>query len=118
MAAEILYAIEEGEKLSSRELAKKLDIPMDRLEKILADMMEKSVLEYDRQSGRIRLSDWIVSLGKELEDLKPTTGAIILPKNQEIKLQDVLISNFTNTDLELLVRLKTNLREIALCALG
>jgi hypothetical protein len=114
MTAEVLCAIEEEETVDARELAKKLDIPLDRLEKILTGMMKKSVVEYDRQSGKIRLSSWIANLGKELENMKPATGTIILPKNQEIKLQDMLIGNFTNTDLELLVRLRTNRKEIAL----
>jgi hypothetical protein len=118
MMAEILLAIEEEEALSAKELAEKLGIPMDQLEKILADMMKKSVVEYDKQSGRIRLSGWIANLGKELETVKPATGSIIVPKNQEVKLQDVVIENFTGTDLELLVRLRTNRKEIALRALG
>jgi hypothetical protein len=114
MMAEILLAIEEGETLSDIELAKKLDIPMDQLEKILTDMMEKSVVEYDKQSGKIRLSGWIANLGKELETVRPATGSIVLPKNQEVKLQDVVIGNYTSSDLELLVRLRTNRKEIAL----
>jgi hypothetical protein len=114
MMAEILLAIEEEETLSARKLGKKLDIPMDQLEKILTDMMKKSVVEYDKQSGKIRLSGWIANLGKELETVKPATGSIVLPKNQEVKLQDVVIGNFTSMDLELLVRLGTNRKEIAL----
>jgi DNA-binding MarR family transcriptional regulator len=112
--SEVLYAIEEEETLKARELAKKLDIPIDELEKLLTDMMKKGLVEYSRQTGKIKLSRWLANIGRELENIRPATGAIILPKNQEIKLQDVAIGNFTNTDLELMVRLRTNRKEIAI----
>jgi hypothetical protein len=118
MMAEILYAIEEEETLNAKKLAKKLDVPMDQLEEILTDMTKKSVVEYNRQTGKVRLSPWIARLGKELENIRPTTGTIILPRNQEIKLQDIVVGNFTNTDLELIVRLRTNRKEIAICTVS
>jgi len=118
MMAEILYAIEEEETLSAKELAKKLDVPMDQLERILTDMMKKSVVEYNRQTGKVRLSRWIARLGKELENIRPATGTIILPRNQEIKLQDIMVGNFTNIDIELIVRLRTNRKEIAICTVS
>lgn len=114
MMAEILYALEE-ETLNAKELSEKLDIPLDQLDHILTDIMLKNVVEYNRQTGKIRLSKWIIRLGKEMENLKPATGTIILPRNQEIKLQDIVVGNFTDKDLELLVRLKTNRKEIAIC---
>jgi hypothetical protein len=118
MMAEILYAIEGEETLNAKELAKKLGVPMDQLEEILTDMMKKSVVVYNRQTGKIRLSPWIARLGKELENMRPATGTIILPRNQEIKLQDIVVGNFTSTDLELIVRLRTNRKEIAICTVG
>jgi len=118
MMTEILYAIEEEETLKAKELAKKLDVPMDQLEKILTYMMKKSLVEYNRQTGKIRLSPWFARLSKELENIRPATGTIILPKNQEIKLQDIVVGNFTSTDLELIVRLRTNHKEIAICTIG
>jgi len=118
MMADILYAIEEEATLNAKELAKKLGVPMDQLEEILTDMMKKSVIEYNRQTGKVKLSPWIARLGKELENIKPATGTIILPRNQEIKLQDVVVGNFTSTDLELIVRLRTNRKEIAICTIS
>jgi DNA-binding transcriptional regulator YhcF (GntR family) len=115
MTAEILCAIEEERDLNSKELAKKLGVPMDQLERILHEMMKKNVIEYNRQTGKVKLSRWIARLSKELENTKPAAGTIILPRNQEIKLQDILVGNFTGADLELMVRLKTNRKEIAIC---
>lgn len=115
--AEILCAVEDEGTVNAKELSKKLDVPMDQLDRILTDMMKKSVVEYNRQTGKIRLSKWIARLGKEVENLKPATGTIILPRNQEIKLQDIVVGNFTDKDLELIVRLKTNRKEIAICTL-
>ena len=117
MMAEILCAVEDEGTLDAKELSKRLDVPLDQLDRILSDMMRKSVLEYNRQTGKVRLSKWVARLGKEVENLKPATGTIILPRNQEIKLQDIVVGNFTDKDLELIVRLKTNRKEIAICTL-
>jgi hypothetical protein len=75
-------------------------------------------LEYDEKTGRIRLPSWLIKIDKEVEELAPATGAIILPRFQEIKIQDVAVGNFTRNDLELKVRLKARSKEIAICDLG
>jgi hypothetical protein len=118
MASEIFCLIEEEGTGSVKELAKKLEIPVTQLERVLTDLSGKNVLEYDPQTGKIRLPKWIVNLGKELENIKPATGAIVLPTNQKIEFQDVVIENFTNTDLELRIRLRTKRKEIAICTIG
>jgi hypothetical protein len=50
-----------------------------------------------------------------MEKMKPATGEMILPKYQEIKIQDIIIGNFTRNDLELRLRLNARLKEIAIC---
>jgi hypothetical protein len=80
--------------------------------------VKKSVVEYNGHTGKVRLSRWIARLGKELENIRPAAGTIILPRNQEIELQNIAVGNFTNTDLELIVRLRTNRKEIAICTVS
>ncbi len=113
--ADILAIIEEEEAYNIKQLAKKLEIPAEQLEKILKVLREHDLLEYDEQTGEVKLPLWLVNIEKEVESLKPATGTIILPKNQEITIQDVVIGNFTDKDLELNVRLKMKLKEIAIC---
>ena len=111
---DILTTIKEEETYNIKQLAKKLEIPTEQLEKIIKDLKEHDLVEYDEQTGEVKLPSWLVNIEKEVENIKPATGNIILPKNQEITIQDVVIGNFTDKDLELNLRLKMKLKEIAI----
>jgi len=113
--ADLLALIKEEETCNVKKLARKLEIPTAQLEKIINDLREHNLVEYDEQTGEVKLPSWLVNIDKEAENIKPTTGTIILPKNQQITIQDVVIGNFTDKDLELNIRLKMNLKEIAIC---
>jgi len=116
--ADLLAIIKEEETYNIKQLAKKLEIPTEQLEKIIKNLREHDLVEYDEQTGEVKLPSWLVNIEKEVENIKPAIGNIILPKNQEITIQDVVIGNFTDKDLELNVRLKMKLKEIAICNMG
>ena len=116
--ADLLTLIKEEETCNVKKLAKKLEIPTAQLEKIINDLREHNLVEYDEQTGEVKLPSWLVNIDKKAENIKPTTATIILPKNQQITIQDVVIGNFTDKDLELNIRLKMNLKEIAICNMG
>jgi predicted transcriptional regulator len=113
--ADLLTIIKEEETCNVKKLAKRLEIPTAQLEKIVNDLREHDLVEYDEQTGEVKLPPWLVNIEKEAEKIKPATGTIILPKNQEITIQDVVIGNFTDKELELNIRLKMKLKEIAIC---
>jgi len=113
-----ILAIMGEEAYNVKQLAKKLEIRLEPLEKILKDLSEHNLVEYNQQTGKVKISQWLTNINKEIERIKPATGTIILPKNQEIKLQDVTIGNFTDTDLELNVKLRTRQKEIAICSIS
>lgn len=114
---DILSTIEEEETYNIKQLAKRLETSKEQLKKIIKDLREHDLVEYDDQTGQVKLPLWLVNIEKEFENIKPATGNVILPKNQEIKIQDVVIGNFTDKDLELSLRLKPKLKEIAICNL-
>jgi hypothetical protein len=114
-ALDILSAIEEYKTVDIKQLAKKLEIPADNLREILLDLAKYKLIECNEKTGKINLPRWLTKIDKEIEGLKPATGAIILPRYQEINIQGITIGNFTKNDLELNVRLKARLKEIALC---
>jgi DNA-binding transcriptional MerR regulator len=116
--ADVLSSIEEKRTVSVKKLAKKLEIPLDNMKEILADLAEHKLVEYNEKTGRTRLPNWLSKIDEEIEGLKPATGAIILPRYQEIKIQDVTIGNFTKNDLELKLRIKAGQKEIAVCDVG
>jgi hypothetical protein len=84
----------------------------------MINLVRYKLVEYNEKTGEIKLPDWLAKIDKEIEELKPATGAIILPRYQEIKIQDITIGNFTKNDLDLKVRLKARLKEIAICDLS
>jgi transcription initiation factor IIE alpha subunit len=114
-AIDILAIIKEEESHTIKQLAEKLEITTQQLKKIIKDLSEHNIVEYNEQTGQVKLPLWLVDIEKEAESIKAATGTIILPKDQEIKIQDFTIGNFTEKDLELNIRLKANLKEIAIC---
>ena len=111
---DILSTIEEQKTHDIKQLAKNLEIPIEQLEKILKELREHNIVQYDQQTGKTTLSPWLTNINKEIENTKPATGSLILPKNKEIKIQDITIGNFTEKDLELSIRLKAKTKEIAI----
>jgi len=112
---DMLSLIEEQKTVDIKKLAKKLEMPLSNLREILIDLAKYKLIEYNEETGEVKLANWLAKIDKEIEKLKPATGAIILPRYQEIKIQDVTVGNFTKSDLELKVRLKARLKEIAIC---
>jgi hypothetical protein len=112
---DILSSVEEQKTIDIKQLAKKLEIPLGSLKEILIDLTKYKLVEYNEKTGKINLPSWLIKIDKEIEKLKPATGAIILPRYQEIKIQDITIGNFTKNDVELKVRFKARLKEIAIC---
>lgn len=111
---DVLSVIEEEETYNIKQLAKKLEIQVLQLEKILKDLSEHNLVQYNPQTGKVTLSTWLINLNRKAENIKPATGTLILPKNQQIKIQEITIGNFTKKDLELNIRLKAKRKEIAI----
>lgn len=115
--ADILALIEEQKTKNIKQLAKETEIPKEQLHLILKDLSQYNLIEYDAETGGIKVAKWLQNLNQKIEKSKPPTGEIILPKYGEIKLQDMIIGNYTSKDLELKVRLKAKQKEIAICEL-
>jgi predicted transcriptional regulator len=113
-STDILSIIEQQKTHHIKQLAKNLEIPVEQLEKILKDLSEHQLVQYNQQTGKVTLSTWLTNINEEIENAKPATGSLILPKNQEIKIQDITIGNYTEKDLELNIRLKPKTKEIAI----
>ncbi|MEM3697487.1 MAG: hypothetical protein QXQ94_08335 [Candidatus Bathyarchaeia archaeon] len=114
---DILSLIEERKNITLKLLAKSFEIPTQRLNKILLDLSKHNLVDYNPKSGTVKLPKWISQINEKFEDIKPATGTIILPESQEIKIQDISIGNYTKEDVELNVRFRGKLKEIAICNL-
>jgi hypothetical protein len=113
--ADLLAIIEEQKIKNIKKLAEEIEISQERLELILTDLSRHNLVEYDPITGKVMLPRWLLDINKEIEKEKPSTGEIILPKYKEIRIQDTLIGNYTTRDLELKLRLRAKLKEIAIC---
>jgi hypothetical protein len=112
---DILSLIEEQKTTNITQLSKQLEIPPETLTQILLNLARYQLIECNEETGKINLPLWLTKLDHDIEKTKPATGTIILPRYQEVKIQDVAIGNFTKNDLELNVRLKAKLKEIVIC---
>jgi len=115
--ADLLIIIEDEGLLNVKELAKKLEISQETLHEILTDLQKHGLVECNPKTGNVNLPKWLTSINKKIEIVKPVAGEIILPKYQEIKIQDLLIGNYTKEDLELKIRLRARQKEIAICTI-
>jgi hypothetical protein len=115
--ADLLVLIEEKKSLNIKKLTKKLEISEKSLHEILTNLQQNNIVEYNPKTGKVTLPKWLININREIETAKPAIGRIILPKYKEIKIQDLLIGNYTKNDLELKIRLKAKQKEIAICPL-
>jgi hypothetical protein len=116
--ADLLTIIEEQKSIDIKKLAKKLEISPKSLHAILTNLCQHNIVEYDSKTGKVALPKWLLNINQKIEDEKAATGEIILPKYKEIRIQDVLIGNYTGNDLELKVRVKATMKEIAICPIA
>jgi hypothetical protein len=112
---DLLSVIEEQKICGIEQLAKKLEMSVEQLEELIKTLSNHNLLKYSPKSGRVKLPLWLVNIDKQIEESKPATGTIILPRYQEIAIQGITIGNFTRNDLELKMRFGARLKEIAIC---
>ncbi len=113
--ADLLSALEEPKTTNVKRLAKKLEVQPNELKEVLKTLSEHNIVKYDQKTGEVALPKWLINIDKKIESIKPAVGEIILPKFQEIRIQDITIGNYTRDDLELKIRLKAKQKEIAIC---
>ncbi|MBS7646592.1 hypothetical protein KEJ24_01965 [Candidatus Bathyarchaeota archaeon] len=114
---DLLTLIEEQKTKNVQSLAKETDIPKEKLHTILTDLSQHNLIKYNEKTGEVKLSKWLLSISQKIEEGRPPTGEIVLPRFGEIKIQDMVIGNYTSKDLELKVRLRAKQKEIAICEL-
>lgn len=113
--ADLLSLLEEQKIKNIKQLAKEVDIPRENLHLILIDLDQHNLVEYNAKTGDVTLSKWLQKVSSKIERSKPASGEIVLPKYGEIRIQDIVVGNYTSRDLQLKVRLRTKSKEIAIC---
>lgn len=114
---DLLTLLEMEKTKNIKQLAKEVEMPKEALHAILMDLSQHNILKYDAETGKVTLPGWLLNINRKIERAKPSTGELILPRYGEIRIQDTVIGNYTARDLELKVRLKAKVKEIAICEL-
>jgi hypothetical protein len=101
------------------ETAKTLEIPQKRFRQVIALLTEKDLIQHNPATNQIKLSqNWKTLLINQKEtQAQPTTaavGTIIIPPQKTLMIQSTRITNLTDTNLELGIRINKKIREIAI----
>jgi len=120
---ELLEKIKNGAWHSLTELSKTLNIPVDQLAEISRSLSGQGLVKYEEKARWIKINpDWKPLLLREEAELeeakeaehKPTVGTVIIPSKKSLTIQNLQISNTTDKDLELLLRICDRFLELAI----
>lgn len=104
------------------EVAAKLEITQDKLQRIVKFLAESDLIQHDPTTDQVRINEkWKTLLANQAEDTaiqerNETTamGTMIIPPQQTLVIQCTKITNLTNAKLELEIRIDKRIREIAI----
>jgi len=115
---DFLNLIKDGAWHSLTELSKELSLPTEQLAKISETLSEQGLLLYREETGWVRMnSEWsplLSEAGEEEAEHKPTVGTVIVPSQESVTIQNVRITNVTQKEVELWIRICKKLIEIAI----
>lgn len=115
--ADLLTLLEEQKTKNIEKLAEETEIPKEVLHLILKDLDKRNLVKYNDKTGEVTLPAWLLEVNEKIEKGKAPAGEVILPKCAEVRVQDIVIGNFTSKDLALKIRLRARIKEIAICDL-
>lgn len=115
--ADLLTLLEEQKTKNIEKLAEETEIPKEVLHLILKDLDKRNLVKYNDKTGEVTLPAWLLEVNEKIEKGKAPAGEVILPKCTEVRVQDIVIGNFTSKDLALKIRLRARIKEIAICDL-
>lgn len=105
---------------SLTKLSKKLDIPLNQLTEISKSLSEQEIVQYEEKARWVKLNcEWKRLLineepEEEKKEHKPSVATIIIPPQGSIKIQNINITNATDKDAELWIRVCKKQVELAI----
>ena len=115
---QFLNLIEDGAWHSLKELSKHSSIPKQKLTNLLKLLSETNIVEYENEKSQVRIrQEWqqILRNTQEEQDCeKAAVGNIVLPPKKSINIQGILVTNLTEKELELGMRVEKKLEELAI----
>ena len=115
----LIELLKDGKWHSLEEIAEKTETSPEKLEELLKTLSEYQLIRYDRELKAAKLNlSWkkleVEEKNKERKEEKMALGTIIIPKEHTIIVQNTRISNLTEEELELEIKMDKKIKEIAI----
>ena len=112
--------IKDGTWHSIVDLSTQLDLSKNKIDELCRYLSDKGLITFDEEEQKIKIQPiWGLVLPKELEKKpakKSTLANFIIPPNASVEIQSTTITNLSNVEIELTVRLEDKIKEIAIKA--
>lgn len=113
-----LNLIEDGAWHSLNKLSKHSKISKQKLEALSKLLSETNILEYETNKNQVRIKkEWqqmLRNTDDEQQPSKTAVGTIMLPAKKSIDIQGIRVSNLTERELELAMRINKKLEELGI----
>jgi hypothetical protein len=109
----LLHLLEDGKWHSVNDLAEELG--WNAKEVVRAAISVSPLVDFENESKRVRLRSWVMRVPARVETKggKASVGSVIIPTEENVTIQNVVIGNCTDVDIELGVRvIDERLREL------
>ena len=117
-----LGLIADGAWHNLKDIAENADIPEHRVNTLSKILSQTSIVDYEASRGQVRISqEWrkmLESIREEEEEEKAAVGTIVLPPKKSMILQNIQLTNLTEKELELDVKVTQTLKELAIGTIG
>jgi len=110
-------AIRDGAWHNLDELSEHLGIPTAKLSELFKLLSEHNLIKYEEKNQRIKIEPiWKLLLpeGEKLTEPKTTVATFIIPPETSVDVQSTRISNLSNIDLEISLRINDKIKEVAI----
>jgi hypothetical protein len=89
-----------------KDIAEKLGLTTEQTANTAKALAQQNLIQYNEKAGWLKINPEYKTLltNEEKPPHKPAIGSIILPTKETITIQDVQVTNITDTNLELLIR--------------
>lgn len=99
----LLYVMDDGEWHNISEVAQALEWPEEEAVDVARYLAKGRFIHFDEDTGKVKLEPWVKKYrrGEWIEPGKRSTGAVSIPPNGSITLQETQIQNDLDVEAEL-----------------
>jgi hypothetical protein len=114
---EFFIILKDGAWHDVAEIADQTEIQTDKLIEFSQFLSEQGIINYEDKTHRIKIEpEWkrLLPIESELAEPKTTVATLIIPPETSINVQSTRISNLSNIELEVTLRVSDKIQEVAI----